>query len=142
MSKPNSNLERRVRIELLRTRAAVERQELCVLTRQISQSLQPEHIFDLFKGQVSKSISSSFGSHTKTGHWLDFLLSFGKRYPLLVSGASALAGSVVSKKKWRLGALALTSWRLYSAYQNIQKRKRDRYIQPMNPKSSRIIGPF
>lgn len=142
MSKPNSHLERQVRIELLRARAAVERQEMCLLTRQIGQSLQPEHIFDLFKGQLSKSFSSNFGSHTKTGHWLDFLLSFGKRYPLLVSGASALAGSVMSKKKWRLGALALTSWRLFNAYQSMQKRKRDRYIQPINPKSSRIIGPF
>lgn len=142
MSKSNSSLERRVRIELLRARAAVERQEMCAITHQIGQSLQPDHIFGLLKGQFGKSVSASFGSHSKTGHWLDFILSFGKRYPLLVSGASAVAGGVVGKKKWRLGALALTSWRLFTAYQNMQQRKKDRYIRPHNPNSNRIFGPF
>ena len=142
MSKTNPKLERRVRIELLRARASIERQEMCLITRQIGQSFQPDQMFDLFKGQLSKTVSARFGSHTKVGSWMDFLLSFGKRYPLLVSGASALAGGVVNKKGWRLGALALTSWRLFSAYQNIQQRKKDRYLQASNPDSSRVIGPF
>lgn len=142
MSKSNSSLERQVRIELLRARAAVERQEMCLITRHIGQSLQPEHIVGLLKGQFGKTVSASFGSHTKTGHWLDFILTFGRRYPLMVSGASALAGSVLGKKKWRIGALALTGWRLFTAYQNIQQRKKDKYIRPHNPNSNRIFGPF
>lgn len=142
MSKSNSSLERQVRIELLRARAAVQRQEMCLITREIGQSLQPEHIVGLLKDQFGKSVSASFGAHTKTGYWLDFILSFGKRYPLIVSSASALAGGVIGKKKWRLGALALTSWRLFTAYQSIQQRKKDRYIQASRPQSGRIMGPF
>lgn len=140
MSKVNSKVERQVRIELLRARAAVERQELCFISRQISASVQPENIFSLLKGQVSQGLSSHFGS-SKTSGWIDFFLSFNQRYPLLLSGASAVAGTVLGRKKWRLGAMALTTWRLYSAYQAMQQRKRDRLVQAKQPLSNRVIGP-
>lgn len=140
MSRVNNKVERQVRIELLRARAAVERQELCFISRQIGASVQPENILALLKGQVTRGFGSHFGS-SKAGGWIDFVLSFSQRYPLLLSGASAVASTVVGKKKWRLGALALTTWRLYSAYQNMQQRKRDRLLQAKRPQSGRIIGP-
>lgn len=141
MSRVNSKVERQVRIELLRARAAVERQELCFISRQIGASVQPENIFALLKGQITRGFGSHFGS-SKTSGWIDFVLSFGQRYPLLLSGASAVAGTVLGKKKWRFGAIALTSWRLYSAYQSMQQRKKDRYVQANKPQSGRVIGPY
>lgn len=141
MSKLNSRVERQVRIELLRARAAVERRELCYISRQIGASVQPENIFALLKGQFSKNLGVHFGASKASG-WIDFALSFGQRYPLLLSGASAVAGTVLGKKKWRFGALALTTWRLYSAYQSLQQRKKDRYVQADKPHSGRIIGPY
>lgn len=141
MSKLNHKVERQVRIELLRARAAVERQELCFISRQICSSVQPENIFALLKGQVSNTLSAQFGSSTKTGSWIDFVLSFSQRYPLLLSGASAVVGTVLGRKKWRLGAVALTTWRLYSAYQSLQQHKKDRLVQAKRPQSNRVIGP-
>lgn len=140
MSRVNSKIERQVRIELLRARAAVERQELCFISRQIGASVQPENVFALLKGQASKVLGAQFGS-SKTNGWIDFILSFSQRYPLLLSGASAVASTVVGKKKWRLGVMALTTWRLYSAYQSMQQRKRDRLVHAKQPQSDRIIGP-
>lgn len=141
MTTPNTKLDRRVRIELLRARAAVERQEMCYITRQIGASIQPENIFALLRGQISQGIGTKLGA-SKTGKWLDFVLSLSQRYPLLLSGASALAGTVVGKKKWRIGAVALTTWRLYGAYQTMQQRKKDRYVQATKPHSGRVMGPF
>ena len=141
MTTPNAKLDRRVRIELLRARAALERQEMAYLTRQIGSSMQPENIMALFKGRFSNVLGMGL-SGTKTGHWLDFALSFHQRYPLLLSGVSALASSVLGKKKWRLGAAAFTAWRLFSSYQATQQRKKDRYVQAKQPASGRVIGPF
>ncbi|GAA5089274.1 MULTISPECIES: hypothetical protein [Paenalcaligenes] len=137
-----TEINRLVRIELLRARAELERREACYLAREISSSLQPEHLLGMVKGQFTQGLSASFGAGSKAGGWLDFVLSLGKRYPLVVSGLSALAGTVVGKKKWRLGALAMTGWRLFSAYQKLQKKKKEKYIQPSQPKSGRVIGPF
>lgn len=142
MSSQKNQIDRKVRIELLRARAALERKELCYLSQQIGSSLQPSSILTGLKGQLFHGLSSGLGPSSKTGHWLDFIWSLGKRYPLLVSGASALAGTVVGKKKWRLGAIALTAWRLFGAYQSIQQNKRDSYVRADDPKSRRIMGPF
>lgn len=119
MSRVNQQVERRVRIEMLRARAAVERQELCFYSRQLSHAVQPDNLFSLLKGQLSQGVGSYFSSQ-KAGGWLELALSFSQRYPMLLSGASAVAGTVLSKKKWRLGVVALTAWRLYSAYQRLR----------------------
>lgn len=140
MSKINKHVERQVRIELLRARAAVERQELCYHTRRISACIQPENIFALLKSKFFGGVNASVGT-SKLGSWLDFALSSSQRYPLLLSGASALVSTVFGKKKWRLGALALTAWRLFGTYQTMQQNKKGRLVQAKQPQSNRIIGP-
>lgn len=138
MNKPNPVLERKVRLELLRSRAAVERGQMCQIAAEIGQSLEPSSLLDLAKRQIGQRFSFSAGADS----WLDLFLSSGRRYPILFSGASALLGTVLGKKKWRFGALALTAWRLFGAYQNLQAQRQERYVQPKNRSSSRIIGPI
>lgn len=138
MSQKNNELDRRVRIELLRARAAYEREQICYQTRQLSQTLTPKSLF----GLLSQGIGTKFAAKRSGGHWLDFALSFSQRYPLMLSSVSAVAGTLLGRKKWRLGALALTAWRLYGAYQGVQQRKKDSYVQAQQPKSGRVMGPF
>ncbi len=140
MSKPNPLLERKVRLEVLRARAAIERGQLCHLVSDLNQSLEPSSLLDFAKRQVGQRFSLGMGAGVSS--WLDFLLSSGRRYPILFSGISALAGTVLGKKKWRVGALALTAWRLFGAYQQLQSDKQDRYVQPQNRGSSKIMGPL
>lgn len=137
MSQKNQELNRRVRIELLRARAAYERELVCHQGRTLMHELKPQNMF----GLVSQAVSG-FGSKSKTGHWLGFALSLGKRYPLMVSSVSALAGTLLGKKKWRLGAMALTAWRLYGAYQGVQQKKQESYVHADRPDSRRVMGPF
>lgn len=142
MSKHKVTIERRVRIELLRSRAEIERYELCKATEALCATVQPANLLNLAKGQFSHQVKASFGPQTSVGGWISFVSSLGKNYPLLSSGVSALLGSVIGKKQWRLGALAISAWRLYSALQQIQQKKEDSYVQPSNRESMRVMGPL
>lgn len=140
MSKNNSYLERKVRIEVLRARAAIERGQMCEIVNDLGHSLEPSSLFNGLRRQVTKGISLSAG--VGFGSWLDLILSSGRRYPILFSGLSALLGTVLGKRKWRLGALGLTAWRLFGAYQQLQEQRQDRYVQPKDRSSSKVMGPF
>lgn len=142
MTKLNTTLERRVRIELLRAQAQIERYELCQSTNALCNAVRPANLFGLLKGQLGQQVKTSFGPQTRAGGWITLLGSIGQHYPLLSSGFSALLGAVLGKKKWRLGALALSAWRLFGAYQQIQQKKEDAYVQPTNRESKRVIGPL
>ena len=140
MAKSNPYLERKVRIEVLRARAAVERGQLCKVASELSHSLEPSTLFNVVRSQLTHGLSSGLGAGM--GSWVDLIFSSGRRYPLLFSGASALLSSVLGKKKWRLGAMALTAWRLFGAYQHLHAKKQERYIQPRSRPKSTGIGPF
>lgn len=138
MSKRNSYLDRKVRIEVLRARAAIERGQMCEIVNDLGQSLEPASLLNGLKQHVTKGFSAGTGA----GSWFDLIFSSGRRYPILFSGVSALVGTVLGKRKWRLGALGLTAWRLFGAYQQLQAQRQERYIQPKNRSSSKVIGPF
>lgn len=140
MSQHNSYLDRKIRIEVLRARAAIERGQMCEIVNELGQSLEPSSLFSGLKQQVIKGFSLEAGAGV--GPWLDFIFSSGRRYPILFSGVSALVGTVLGKRKWRLGALGLTAWRLFGAYQQLQFQRKERYVQPKNRTSSKVIGPF
>ena len=52
MSSQKNQIDRKVRIELLRAHADLERKELCYLSQQIGSSLQPSSILTGLKGQL------------------------------------------------------------------------------------------
>lgn len=142
MSRLNAKLDKRIRIELLRARATLEREEMGHLVCQLSSELRPGNVLGLIKGQLLAGVGGSFAAGSKSQHWLQFLFSFSKRYPLIASGASALASGLVRKKKWRFGVMALTAWRLFGAYQKLQQDKQDNYVHAEKPQSNRVMGPF
>ena len=142
MRKKDAEIERRVRIEILRAKAELERRQLCAVTQDICVSLQPSHLVALVKGHATQQLKSNLESNSSLGGWLNLVGSMGQQYPLLSSGASALIGAFLGKSKWRFGALALSAWRLFGAYQSLQQKKHDAYIQPSHPDSERVMGPL
>ena len=111
--------ERAIRIELLRARAALERQALSQQIHALGDDLRP--------GNLLRSMAPSGHS---VGGLLSSALNLTRRYPLLMSSASALLSSLGGR--WvRLGALALTGWKLYSSAVDHQRKKRESVLVPV-----------
>ncbi|HRL22078.1 hypothetical protein [Alcaligenes sp. SDU_A2] len=111
--------ERAIRIELLRARAALERQALSQQIHVLGEDLRP--------GNLLRSVAPSGRS---VGGLLTSALTLTRRYPLLLSGASTLLSSLGGR--WvRLGALALTGWKLYSAATSQQRKKSEQVLVPV-----------
>src|SRR5690606_28304745 len=94
--------ERALQIELVRTRAALERQAMLRGVHNLADSLTPGAIMrSAFPRATSKSASD----------WLFQLLNLTRRYPLLASSASAVLSGVGKRRRWwRIGAGLLLSW--------------------------------
>jgi hypothetical protein len=104
MKKPGHARERALRIELVRARAALERQSLARDVQAVGAALTPS---SLFRGLFPKL---STGSAT---NWLMHAFRLTRRYPLLASGASALlTGAGKRKRWWRIAAGLLVSWQM------------------------------
>ncbi len=111
--------ERAIRIELLRARAALERQALSQQIHTLGSELSP--------GNLLRSVAPSGRS---VGGLLTSALTLTRRYPLLLSGASTLLSSLGGR--WvRLGALALTGWKLYSSATDHKRKKRESVLVPV-----------
>lgn len=117
MNKGLSNQERLIRIELARTRAALERQNVVRSVHELHDSLTPAGLWhSLF------SRRSGRGSSRRRSNWLPQILALSRRYPLLLTSASAALTTIGRRRKgwmWRLGLGALASWKLL---QRIQPR--------------------
>jgi len=104
-NKPSAAKLREVRIELLRARAALERQTLGTSIRHLGQDLKPSALLRSFlPGSVSRK---------RPTDWLFQGLSLMRRYPFIVSTASALLSGVRKRRRLlRLGAGLLLSWQV------------------------------
>ncbi|NYT58913.1 hypothetical protein H0A65_08245 [Alcaligenaceae bacterium] len=96
--------ERALQIELVRTRAALERQAMLRGVRDLGNALTPGAVLrSAFPRAASKSASD----------WLFQLFTLTRRYPLLASSASALLSGVGKRRRWwRIGAGLLLSWQV------------------------------
>ena len=123
MSKGLSNQERLIRIELARTRAALERQNVLRSVHELQDSLTPSGLWhSLFSGRSGR------GSSRRQANWLPQILSLSRRYPLLLTGASAALTTIGRRRKgwmWRLGLGALASWKLLQRMQPRSPRDND-----------------
>ncbi|XOT96834.1 hypothetical protein ACMTAU_05055, partial [Alcaligenes pakistanensis] len=91
--------ERAVRIELLRVRASLERQSMSSQIHSLGDDLSPGNLWNSVKP-----------SGLSMGGVVTSALSLSRRYPFLLSGASAVLSSFGGR--WmRLGALALGAWK-------------------------------
>jgi hypothetical protein len=101
-----SSKERALHIEVIRARAALERQTLASNVKMLSQSLTPSA---LIKGLI-------FGHSRRSRSPVDVLfkaLTLTRRYPLLASSASALLSGVGKRRRWwRIAGGLLLSWQL------------------------------
>lgn len=103
MKKPQTGKDRMVRIELLRARAAIERQGLAHSVRQVRASLSP--------GGLLKEALPAFAAGKRPVDWFLQALGVARRYPFLISGASAILTG--KRSRWlKLGAGGLLAWQL------------------------------
>lgn len=104
-NKPSAARLREVRIELLRARAALERQTLGTSIRHLGQDLKPSALLrSLLPGSVSRK---------RPTDWLFQGLSLMRRYPFMVSTVSALLSGVRRRRRLlRVAAGLLLSWQV------------------------------
>jgi len=106
MKKPQTAGERKARIELLRARAAIERHGVARSVRQVRDSLSP-------RGLLKEALPAFAGGKKPVDLFLH-ALSVARRYPFLISGASAILTGKRSRLRWlKLGAGALLGWQLW-----------------------------
>lgn len=96
--------ERALKIELLRARAALERQSMARGVRDLGQALTPRAMLrSAFPKASSKSPTD----------WIFQALTLTRRYPLLASSVSAVLGGMGKRRRWwRIGAGLLLSWQV------------------------------
>ncbi|MCQ9617155.1 hypothetical protein L1889_10980 [Paenalcaligenes niemegkensis] len=127
MSTRRNNLDREIRIELLRAQAAIERGELCRHVRNFSEDLRPGNLFHSFSG---------LGRGSRLSQWSNLLLTSTGRYPMLVSVLSALVGGI-GGKGLKASALGLIGWRLAKTFILRSARQRKDAAR-----SKRVMGPL
>ncbi|UHL62579.1 hypothetical protein LSG25_10765 [Paralcaligenes sp. KSB-10] len=95
--------QQELRIEMLRARAALERQALRRHAREVGESLKPASLLHGILPAVSN----------KSVNWLLQGLTLTRRYPLLLTGVSALLSGRRRGRNWlRLGAGVLLGWQV------------------------------
>lgn len=114
MSRRNKELDAEIRVELLRARAAIERDDLRKSVQQFNEKIQPSSIVSSLVGAGRSSL---------LGGWGNLLFSASTRYPLLLSLFSSMLGGV-GGKKLKTGAVALIGWKLFRLFTSHSAKKR------------------
>lgn len=113
MSTRPSSRERAIRIELARARAALERRNVAHSLCELRTDLTPAGLARGFMAGSRRLYGQGGGSH-----WLTQLLGLTRRYPLLISTASAVLGGAARRGlAWRIGLAALAGWKILQAMQ-------------------------
>lgn len=106
MKPGHTTSKRSVQIELVRARAALERQSVVHAVRSLGVSMQPRVIArQAFPRLTGRSLAG----------WALQVVAMTRRYPLLASTASTVLSSLGLGRRrrwWRLGAGLLLSWQI------------------------------
>ena len=114
MSRRSLVIDRAVRIELLRARAAIERESLAQSIAQTGQALEPSAL-------ARQILPGLTGTKASKMVWQAF--SLARRYPFVSSSLSALfMGGKRRGRVFKLLTGGLVGWQLWSAW---QKHKHD-----------------
>ena len=116
MSRTQTARDRATRIELLRARAAIERQSMAHGVQYLSKSVTPRALLESVLPQFR-----SRGSRRSTSpSMLLQAFSFTRRYPMILSMGSALLSTAARRKLrvWKLAAGAFLAWQ---ASRNLRK---------------------
>lgn len=106
--------ERLIRIELARTRATLERQNVAYSLHDLHESLTPSGIW--------QSVFSRRGRQGSEGQfsWLTQAMTLSRRYPFLLTGLSAALSTIGRGRRgmaWRLLLGSLAGWKLLQRVQ-------------------------
>lgn len=103
--------DRALRIELLRARAAIERQNLSKGVQYLGDTLTPRGLLDSFLPRGARKSPSDF---------LLSAMSLTKRYPMVLSLGSTLLTAAARRRLrwWKLAAGAVLAWQ---AARNLRK---------------------
>lgn len=105
--------ERLIRIELARTRAALERQNVARSLHDLHESLTPSGIWQSLTSRKGQGSGSQIS-------WLTQAVAVSRRYPFLITGASAALSALGRGRRgmaWRLLLGTLAGWRLLQRVQ-------------------------
>jgi len=102
--RPFDRHERASRLELLRARAALERLSLTRSVREVGASLTPASLL--------REAVATVGGRGRSVDWLLSGLGLMRRYPFLVSSASALLSGKGSRRWVKILAAGLVAWKL------------------------------
>lgn len=117
MAKRSPSIDRAVRIELLRARAAIERESLAQGIASAGRKLEPA---SLIKGLLPGLASSN------ASRWALQAIGLARRYPLVSSSLSAMF--MRGGKRFRLlkvAAGALVGWQLWKTWQEASGKDPD-----------------
>lgn len=104
MSKSLTGKDREIQIELVRVRAALERDNLRRGVSDLGHSLRPSALMHAAFPRASSRSASD---------WVFQAVRLIRRYPLLASGASTLLSGIGKRGRWwKLAAGALVSWQV------------------------------
>jgi hypothetical protein len=107
MSKISPAVDRQVRIELLRARAAVEREALVHGVADLTQSLSPRHLIKSLVPRMGVGNSSKLA-------WQAF--SMVRRYPVIMSTVSAVFLRGKRSRVLKLATAAAVGWQVYRGW--------------------------
>lgn len=112
--------DRVVRIELLRVRASLERQAISLQIQTLGDDLTPSKLWRSVKP-----------SGANVGGVIRSALSLSRRYPFLMSGASAILSSVGGR--WmRIGTVVVVAWKLFSTVADHKREKLGSVLVPVH----------
>lgn len=115
MSKRMTEQERIVRIELARTRAALERQDAARSLHDLHESLTPAGLWRSF---VSGTRMRRSGG--RRINWAAQAMALSSRYPFLLTSASAVLTTIGRGRHgwvWRVGLGAIAGWQVIQRLQ-------------------------
>ena len=113
MTKRSPTVDRAVRIELLRARAAIERESLAQSIASAGRKLEPAA---LLKGLLPSLASGS------ASRWALQAISLARRYPIVSSSLSAMVMRGGKRSKLlKIAGGAFVGWQLFRAWQNSRR---------------------
>lgn len=118
MSKRMTAQERVIRIELARTRAALERQDIARSLHDLHGALTPAGVWQ----SLSASWRRPGGQRM---NWVSQALALSSRYPFLLTSASAMLTTIGRGRRgwvWRAGLGALAGWKIVQKVQRARNR--------------------
>ncbi len=107
MTRHSATVDRQVRIELLRARAALEREALAQNLAETGRALEPRNLVrNLLPGKGD------------TSQWVLQAYNLARRYPIIGSAASALVMGGKRSGLLRWAGLAFTAWQTLRFFQS------------------------